>query len=135
MFRWIKSRREALIRQYARGYAKGRERMEREKDAEIKMLKREYNEIIAQKNKEIKARDVRVKQIDQSLSEFIEIFAYAKHLSNMIESRESTKYARITEEYQETTGFAGRLRRECLRFERKSPALQSKIEKYKIEAV
>ena len=135
MIKFFKDRAEISRRARELGREEGMAYMRRLKNDEIKKIKKKTRDLLAEKFEEISRRDKRIMDIEKHLEEFIEVFANAKYMADMIESREATKYARINDEFQETTGFAGRIRHLCGQFERRAPALKSKIEKYQIENI
>ena len=135
MIKFFKDRADIARKARELGREEGIAYMRRIKNQEMKKLQKKARDLLAQKMTEIKKRDSRIMDIERQLEEFIDVFAKARHMADMIESRESAKYARISEEYQETNGFAGKIRSLCCQFERRAPALKSKIEKYQIENI
>jgi hypothetical protein len=135
MIKFFRDRADVARKARELGREEGMAYMRRVKNDEIKKIKKKTRDLLAEKFEEISRRDKRISDIEKHLEEFIEVFANAKYMADMIESREATKYARINDEFQETTGFAGRIRHLCGQFERRAPALKSKIEKYQIENI
>lgn len=133
--KFFKTRREIQLKAFQRGYQKGVEMTKREKDLQIRILKKNMENILETKTKEIMKRDNRIISIEKTLEDFIHLFSRAKHMAYRIEDKEETKYQRISEEYAETNGFANRLIHLCTSFERKVPKLKAKIEQYKIENI
>lgn len=133
--KFFKTRKEIYLKAYDKGYKEGVEIITKEKDLEIAILKRNLNRILKTKTIEVERRDIRLHKIERHINILKPFFAEVKAMADGIEEKEETKYVKLSAEYQEVTGFTGKLRLIAKDFEKTFPAIEANIEKYKIDHI